>query len=282
MDGYTLMSSNKRFWVIDRFTHECSSNDVTEEGIQCMEDKDISTTQNLLSDCSKILNNKRQNLVTFYKNSSPQKFKGSKVDPDKLSEDSSLCWTCDLCAFQCSTYKSLLQHVSDFHAKDRKEDICEPTVSHLGEPFKSVTANEFQPDKSDSFVCPECGEIFSSVEKFSAHAEQKGHGSLHGSCWICGICEAAFFEENELNEHLVLHSAVVDDVPRSDNEERPVTILNQETTSDVNRCLVSVDEVSKNKYTSNDKIEPDSSVLDSDHLVQYEQFKNNLNSTYED
>ncbi|XP_064110296.1 uncharacterized protein LOC135218083 [Macrobrachium nipponense] len=39
-------------------TEECSSNDVTEEGIQCMEDKDISTTQNLLSDCSKILNNK--------------------------------------------------------------------------------------------------------------------------------------------------------------------------------------------------------------------------------
>lgn len=260
-------------------TEVCNSNDVNEEGIHCMEPKDISTTRDLPSDASKILKNKRQNLVTFYKDSSPQKCKGKKADPDKLSEDSSLCWTCDLCTFQCSTYKSLLQHVTDFHAKDLKEGTCEPTVSHLGEPFKSATADEFQLDKNDSFVCPECGEIFSSVEKFSAHAEQKGHGSLHGSCWICGICEAAFFEENELNEHLVLHSAVVDDVPRSDNEERPITILNQETTSDVNRSLVSIDEVSKNKYTSHDKIEPDSSVLDSDNAVQLEQFKNNLNAT---
>ncbi|XP_068219835.1 myoneurin-like isoform X2 [Palaemon carinicauda] len=220
------------------------SDDVNED--KCLEYEGLSVSQNQPGDCSRMHENKEQHLVAYF---SPQKYKD---DLKKLSQDSILSWNRDSSDLQCSKNKKLLQHTS--------QEVCDATINHPSEPIKMINIDEYQLDKSNTFVCPECGEIFNELEKFSAHAEQKGHGGLQGSCWICGVCEAAFFEEDDLTKHLVSHNTDIEGVASSNGEKQPVTIFDQDICNEVNGRLTSVDvpnDASKNNYTLHDKVESD-------------------------
>lgn len=55
------------------------------------------------------------------------------------------------------------------------------------------------------YFCPDCGESFLDILSLSAHAEALNHASVEESCWICGLCSAAFLREHELTRHMKIH-----------------------------------------------------------------------------
>ncbi|XP_047484175.1 zinc finger protein 691-like [Penaeus chinensis] len=70
---------------------------------------------------------------------------------------------------------------------------------------KDKTPQKYLDNNKQNYFCPDCGESFSDIPSLSAHAEALNHASVEESCWICGLCNAAFLREDELTRHMKVH-----------------------------------------------------------------------------
>ena len=185
--------------------------------------------------------------------------------------------------FRCSEYDGLREHITALHAEqsetldesvDRKEfSDTENQIKSPIYPLDETSMRSEDPENpvGSSFMCPECGKQFDNIENFSAHAEEQGHGSFDGSCWICGICKAAFFQENELNQHIASHNPLPDQTLEPDDEE-PVIGFDNMVPASTSRFLTPEEDLNDSLVDKCDlhyKSEADSSVRD--HEIQDEE-----------
>lgn len=70
---------------------------------------------------------------------------------------------------------------------------------------KDKTPQKYLDSNKQNYFCPDCGESFFDIPSLSAHAEALNHASVEESCWICGLCNAAFLREDELTRHMKVH-----------------------------------------------------------------------------